>query len=529
MLKQIWRDNPWIPVALGLAGVAATFALGGWAPGLVGVFILLVILLGAAANSVQRLQSDLEAVRTNGQHDDADAAGEDFPSAERPSRSDGGALAPPVDRDTEDVGLAGASEGEEADSLFSAMTTAAFAGDLTTVAAKADAFVGQAADEADRLDRRGQVFLLRSAAGDPAAIQGLRQLLTEHPGNPTLVHQLALAYEWAQDFDSSADLLEGTAAEVEDMAVRAANLLRAAEARHSSGRLGDARRLASEAATLSTSERGKTSALHELARILVSENLNVQAIAVLEEAAKLSPNDTAVRFDLAYHYSEQGLLVLAIHHYRVLLSSKPDSSMALNNLGVEFARLNMPFRAMANYRAAAAKKETLANSNIAYLFAQVGALELAKEQLELARSEPSPHQNVFEAEAFIARTVAEENEREQSLTQGAAQVSEVYRRIPREIPSVPTGEWLLEGFGPVTFVGDEQTVKGEIGSGADRLRVQIEVSMGALKVTLRTGQYSTTSQSGWGTQNGNELIFGVADTSNHTPRVVRFVRSSGDA
>ena len=59
-------------------------------------------------------------------------------------------------------------------------------------------------------------------------------------------------------------------------------------------------------------------------------NHELRAIAV-EKALEARPEDTSMRFNAAYSFSEKGFAALALLHYSTLRRFKPDHATALNN------------------------------------------------------------------------------------------------------------------------------------------------------------------------------------------------------
>lgn len=141
------------------------------------------------------------------------------------------------------------------------------------------------------------------------------------------------------------------------------------------------------------------------------DNDEMRALA-LELAIDCDPHNSDLRFRAAFSYSKQGLRDLALFHYTAQLAVKPNEPNVLNNLGVEYQNLGMPIKAVTHYRRAFQNKETLAGSNLAYLFMNAGFSKEAKEILDEAKSEKDPHPNV----ATAISTLAERTENEQANT-----------------------------------------------------------------------------------------------------------------
>lgn len=121
-----------------------------------------------------------------------------------------------------------------------------------------------------------------------------------------------------------------------------------------------------------------------------------------------SPDNISLRFGLAHQYSEDNQPSLSILHYEAIPERERDGA-SWNNLGVSFATLGMPGRAVDAYKAASAKGETLADANLAHKLVIAGFLEEARKRAEDAVKIEDHHENVVGALAAIQS--AEDNER----------------------------------------------------------------------------------------------------------------------
>ncbi|MFZ2541779.1 MAG: hypothetical protein WAW75_08400 [Gallionella sp.] len=93
--------------------------------------------------------------------------------------------------------------------------------------------------------------------------------------------------------------------------------------------------------------------------------------ALLEAALYLKPDESSLRFDLAYKYSALKLKRLSLFHYELLSRTSP-SSTVWNNLGVEYENNSLPIKSIGAYRTSEGLDGTLAMSNIAYRFVNAG-------------------------------------------------------------------------------------------------------------------------------------------------------------
>ena len=97
-----------------------------------------------------------------------------------------------------------------------------------------------------------------------------------------------------------------------------------------------------------------------------------------EAVLAIQPDDSSLRFDLAYKYSELNLYKLSAYHYKILVQTSP-SENHWNNLGVAYADLNINTKSIDAYTKSSNLGGTLAMSNLANKLLSVGFADQAKE------------------------------------------------------------------------------------------------------------------------------------------------------
>ena len=118
------------------------------------------------------------------------------------------------------------------------------------------------------------------------------------------------------------------------------------------------------------------------------------AFLMYELAIQNAPDDTSLRFEVAYSYSEQKAHELAFTHYRRLFNNEPRHATALNNIGVDAESLELPVTAVSYYRQAEDLGSTLASSNLANRFIDAGFKKEAEALIAAAQLKPDVHRNV---------------------------------------------------------------------------------------------------------------------------------------
>ncbi len=165
--------------------------------------------------------------------------------------------------------------------------------------------------------------------------------------------------------------------------------------------------------------------LSKLAYLYLSEDLlnDVEKFFIYAEGAlEHDPNNTELMFTLGYQYSKKGINDLSLLHYKKLCNIST-SPMTLNNLGVQYERLNLVSKSIKNYFEAAKKKNTLSLANICQRYIEAGFVDDAKEKLKesykLASEGIEIHENIGEVQKLINKTLKNENEKEKEILEEA--------------------------------------------------------------------------------------------------------------
>ncbi len=177
-----------------------------------------------------------------------------------------------------------------------------------------------------------------------------------------------------------------------------------------------------------------------------------------EKALDINPVNNGLRFKVAYKYSNMDKEDLALYHYKKLLEGSEDI-MALNNIGVAYSNLGMPSKSVGFYEKASEKKNTLANSNLAYKYLNVGFTELAEKLLksadELSKEGIEVHENIGYAKRALKEKLEAEDKKEADVLAQVAKVhnfkikhSEAYCEPINNTLDL-SGKWMLGEWGEV--------------------------------------------------------------------------------
>ncbi len=303
-------------------------------------------------------------------------------------------------------------------------------------------------DPTSRLEKQADYLSLRfEYAGDGAAL-GKLQELAKHEEVTSYAHrQLGLCYEKVNDFERAVEAFEISAQTSRTEWGRAFSIGKASSCLYKAGKGQEALgKLMREIAGFTEPEA--VAHLYESLASLyeVSRDWDLRALA-LEKAIEIKPNETTLQFHAAYSYGENKLNALSLLHYKTLLRFDPNERMALNNLAVEYERLEMPIRSVSMYKKSFAQKETLAAANLAFRLINAGFLGEAKEILDEAKKQEKIHPNIGKAIAALSEKDKEEqNTEDESLRLATEQqgftrlFAEAYFIERSDLPTFP-GVW----------------------------------------------------------------------------------------
>jgi tetratricopeptide (TPR) repeat protein len=330
----------------------------------------------------------------------------------------------------------------------------------------------------ERIRHEASYFALRYMyASDTRALESLKSL-SENPEMRSYVYSwIAQCYRRSGRAGDAIAAYEQAIASSRTDEERAGHIVSLAGCIADIGKVDEAMQRLVDA--LRTAACGPNQArLYEKVAELEKQRGNAFNAALAREMVAFNrPEDTSARFAAAYAQSDADLLHISCTNYSTLLSFDPSNTWALNNQGVMLNKLGMPIRAVAMYRRAAERSNTLAMANLAYKFLSEGFAREAEELIDAARKEPSPHENVGRAMAAVAEAKEKEDGTFQAIVQRGVQQQQFFHSyfpallISEAIGPVPTNEWFVKSTpAQVTMEGSDLVV--EWGNGSDRRRIQ---------------------------------------------------------
>lgn len=180
---------------------------------------------------------------------------------------------------------------------------------------------------------------------------------------------------------------------------------------------------------------------------------NTMRAIALEKVLEFIPNDQEARFKAAYAQSEAKLSAVSVANYDTLLTLNPKHGYSLNNLGVVCKRSNLIFKSVDYYQKAAGEGNTLAMSNLAFLYIQAGFHNNAAEELLRASHQPNPHENVASAQTQLDKRRQEEQDQWNELIRVGTQHQQFLREFAHAWTETATGD---------PFSGTWQAPNGEV-------------------------------------------------------------------
>ncbi len=148
-------------------------------------------------------------------------------------------------------------------------------------------------------------------------------------------------------------------------------------------------------------------------------------LAYCEKYIELKPNDNDKRFDLALAYSKAGKREVALGHY-LTVPHNESGSVNLNNVGVCYANLDMPGKAVESYKTAIEMGNTLSSSNLAYKYINEGFYEEASDLYKDAVKKEDFHKNIGGVITKISKLKEEESNKETKVNEEFLKQKELF-------------------------------------------------------------------------------------------------------
>lgn len=159
------------------------------------------------------------------------------------------------------------------------------------------------------------------------------------------------------------------------------------------------------------------------------------------------PDDTGLRFNLAYNYDEIKYHMMALQHYRVLNAKQPDNETYLNNTGVTYSKLELRGKSISAYEKSANCGCTLATSNLAEILKNSGFINKAESLCLEASTKESCDPRVFDTLRKIDATKKDESKKETDVLKDSRSIGKILSFSEKAMlkPKLQDGEYRFSG------------------------------------------------------------------------------------
>lgn len=210
-----------------------------------------------------------------------------------------------------------------------------------------------------------------------SAIGPIKELIRKHPTILDLHVELAYAYEGINSYDLAFEECDIALKQSSEFNIR--HLTKAVDMLQKSQGSSKARNYLKPylSKIVDSSIPNIRFELLKLYGGLFKEDYPHMFLSLSESALAIQPDDSALRFSVAYKYSELDLFKQAAYHYKILTHTTPTESN-WNNLGVAYSDLNLVIKSIDAYTESSKLKGTLAKSNLANKLLSAGFADQAK-------------------------------------------------------------------------------------------------------------------------------------------------------
>ena len=279
-------------------------------------------------------------------------------------------------------------------------------------ALKKEIFEKYKSDEDTILKWQAKILSLESLLTQRDVLSDLKELQKKKPDNALIAYYIGQEYEKYKNYEKAIDEYLRSAKQEKKVGDKFHRIIAAAHAYVKNGQKDEAINILLKELREDSPDDEKRLIYGYLADVAKAMENNELFTAFAEKALVLNPSNSSLRFSLAYKYSNMDKDGLALYHYNILAANSPDSSN-YNNLGVAYASLGMPSKAVESYIKASELGATISRANLAQKLLNEGFIDYASEQLkEAMKSENYEKDNVARALSRIDSIHEEETKKE---------------------------------------------------------------------------------------------------------------------
>lgn len=286
---------------------------------------------------------------------------------------------------------------------------------------KKEVFEKYKSDEINTLEWQAKILSIESILTQKDVLNDLKELQKKKSDNSTIAYHIGQEYEKYKNFEKAIGEYLKSAKHEARAGTKLHRISAAAHAYVKNGQKDEAINILLKELCEDLPDDEKRLIYGYLADVAKAMENNELFTAFAEKALVLNPNNNSLRFSLAYKYSNMDKDGLALYHYNILAANSPDSSNC-NNLGVVYASLGMPSKAVEAYIKANELGATISRANLAQKLLNEGFIDYASDQLkEAMKSENYEKDNVGKALSRIDSIREDENKKEKEALDSVAE------------------------------------------------------------------------------------------------------------
>lgn len=252
---------------------------------------------------------------------------------------------------------------------------------------------------------------------------------------------------------------------------------------------------------------------------IAKDNKDIKKFFIYAEGClDIDPTDTNLRFNLAYRYSEEGQHRISLLHYKKLTDAV-EHPIGLNNLGVQYERIDLKGKSINSYCQAADRNITLAMANLALRSLDQGFMEDASKMIKrangLSKNDIEVHGNVGYAKNRLASILKEEDDKERELLMDAENERRLRVRYTESFLTDKTiqpdhfeGTWETQWSDlEIFFCPDENTIRAEKQTELSTIRNRLVSIEGTIKNLSGVYSIKVVDTTKWSTGPTKDTVY----------------------
>jgi Flp pilus assembly protein TadD len=294
------------------------------------------------------------------------------------------------------------------------------------------------------------LYFLFVEGKDNTAITQLEELAESTSDEETKYHilgWLALCYKISSQTMKEIELWEGVINKTKSERIKTNAITKLAKTKIRTDAPEYAKKLLIERLALVDEESQKSELFLTLAEVEESQKNNKLSVFCKDKSLEYDVNNREKLFSSAYSAGEEKIEEISISNYINLLQIDRHNAFALNNLGVHAKEAGLIIKAVEKYKKSAELDNTLAMSNLGYLFLYAGFAEEAEEIAKKASQAHDPHKNIYSLLSIIVDKKDEENKKWNEIIEKSSKKQKQIRKYTEQFylgsSNKLDGDWIL--------------------------------------------------------------------------------------